>query len=89
MPESPAPPAIKSSESGVDISSIEQLIADINKTLSDHINNTVLHPTQEQIDNWNNKSNKVHTHTIDEITIDASNVIGSLNIERKTSKCFF
>lgn len=73
--------AIKSSESGVDISSIEQLIANINKTLSDHINNTVLHPTQEQIDNWNNKSNKVHTHTIDEITIDASNVIGSLNID--------
>ena len=74
--------ATEVSKSGIDISAIEQLIADISNTLSTHINDSTIHPTQEQINNWNSKSDKEHTHLVDQIQIDTSNVIGSFSIDQ-------
>ena len=57
-------------------------ITDVNTTLTTHMNDTTIHPTQEQIDDWNSKANKEHTHPVDTIELDVSNVIGSLSIEQ-------
>lgn len=74
--------ATKASESGLDIPAIERLIIDISTTLSTHMDNSTIHPTQEQIDDWNSKANNEHIHSIDTIEIDASNVSGSLSINQ-------
>lgn len=73
--------ATKASQSGVNIPAIERLVANIINTLTTHINDSTIHPTQSQIDDWNSKSNKIHTHNVDEIKIDTSDVIGNINIE--------
>ena len=64
------------------ITTIQNKVSNYATTLSDHSNNTTLHPTQSQIDEWNSKANSVHTHTEDEITIDASNVTGIFTIDQ-------
>ena len=74
--------ATEASESGVDIPAIEKLINDISTTLTTHMNDTTIHPTQEQIDDWNSKADKEHTHSVDTIELDVSNVIGSLSIDQ-------
>ena len=74
--------ATEASESSVDIPAIEKLINDISTTLTTHMNDTTIHPTQEQIDDWNSKADKEHTHSVDTIELDVSNVIGSLSIDQ-------
>ena len=64
------------------ITAIQNKISDYATSLNNHANNTTLHPTQAQIDEWNSKANSVHTHTEDEITIDASNVTGTFTIDQ-------
>ena len=56
------------------ITTIQNKVSNYTTTLSNHSNNTTLHPTQSQINNWNSKKEKVHTHTTNEITIDAANL---------------
>ena len=74
--------ATEASESGIDIPAIEKMINDISTTLTTHMNDTTIHPNQEQIDDWNSKADKEHTHPIDTIELDVSNVIGSLSIDQ-------
>ena len=74
--------ATEASESGIDIPAIEKMINDIYTTLTTHTNDTTIHPTQEKIDNWNSKADKEHTHSVDTIELDVSNVIGSLSIDQ-------
>lgn len=64
------------------ITTIQNKVSNYATTLSNHSNNTTLHPTQSQIDDWNSKKEKVHTHTTDEITIDATNVTGKFTVDQ-------
>ena len=64
------------------ITTIQNKVSNYATTLSDHSNNTTLHPTQSQIDDWNSKKEKVHTHTTNEITIDAANVTGKFTVDQ-------
>ena len=36
--------------------------------LNSHVNNSVIHVTQENKNTWNSKANGVHTHTMSDIT---------------------
>ena len=74
--------AIEASESGIDIPAIEKMINDISTSLDTHMKDTTIHPTQDKIDEWNSKSDKEHTHPVDTIELDVSNVIGSLSIDQ-------
>ena len=64
------------------ITAIHNKTSNYSTTLSNHNNNTTLHPTQSRITSWDNKANAVHTHTTDEITIDAAKVTGKFTIEQ-------
>ena len=64
------------------ITAIQNKINNYATSLSNHINDTTLHPTQAQIYDWNSKKDAVHSHTTDEITIDASNVTGTFTIDQ-------
>ena len=64
------------------ITTIQNKVSNYTTTLSNHSNNTTLHPTQSQIDDWNSKKEKVHTHTTNEITIDAANVTGKFTVDQ-------
>ena len=64
------------------ITTIQNKVSNYTTTLSNHSNNTTLHPTQSQINNWNSKKEKVHTHTTNEITIDAANVTGKFTVDQ-------
>lgn len=64
------------------ITTIQNKVSNYTTTLSNHSNNTILHPTQSQINNWNSKKEKVHTHTTNEITIDAANVTGKFTVDQ-------
>lgn len=70
--------AQEAQSSGVDIPAIELLVTQIQQSLTAHANDTVRHPTAEQIVNWNSKAEKNHTHDINGITISASDVIGNI-----------
>lgn len=64
------------------ITTIQNKVSNYATTLFDHSNNTTLHSNQSQIDDWNSKKEKVHTHTTDEITIDAANVTGKFTVDQ-------
>lgn len=67
-------------ESGVDVSVIQSEVKSIEDTLTKHINNTTIHPTKEQIANWNSKSDANHTHKSSDISISTSDIVGTLSI---------
>lgn len=54
-------------------------VSTISSSLTTHESNSVKHPSSTQIANWNSKADKDHTHTEDEITISADDVIGVLD----------
>ena len=64
------------------ITAIQNKVSNYVTTLSNHSSNTTLHPTQSQINSWNSKKNAIHTHTTNEITIDAANVTGIFTIDQ-------
>ena len=64
------------------ITTIQNKVSNYATTLSNHSNNTTLHPTQSQIDDWDSKKEKDHTHTTNEITIDAANVTGKFTVDQ-------
>lgn len=65
------------------ITEIPEIVERVNalrQTLETHMSDTTIHPSQSQIDYWNSKSDPDHTHTIDQIKIDAKDVVtGVLN----------
>lgn len=67
--------------SGVDISAVELLAIQVEKNLTDHTNDTVKHPSAAQIANWNSKADKDHTHNVNEITINASDIVGEITYD--------
>lgn len=67
--------------SGVDISAVELLAIQVKKTLTDHANDVVKHPSAAQIANWNSKADKDHTHNVNEITLNASDVVGEITLD--------
>lgn len=73
--------AKESKSSGVDISAIELLVTQIQKSLTDHINDKVKHPTVEQVADWNSKAEKDHTHDTKDITLSTSDVIGNISLD--------
>ena len=64
------------------ITTIQNKVSNYATTLFNHSNNTTLHPTQSQIDDWDSKKEKDHTHTTNEITIDAANVTGKFTVDQ-------
>ena len=61
------------------ITTVNSMISPIQSSLDTHKTDTTKHPTNTQIANWDSKSDKDHTHTIDQITISATDVIGVLD----------
>ena len=62
---------------------IQEKISTYATSLLNHKNNSTIHPSQSQIDNWNSKSNKSHTHLLDgNVTIDAADVKDVLSIDQ-------
>lgn len=70
--------AEEASSSGVDISAVELFASQVEKHLADHANDTVRHPSATQIANWDSKADKDHTHDVNEITLNASDIIGEI-----------
>ena len=73
--------ASKSSSMSSEFPEIESLAKALLDSLKTHIEDVVIHPTQSQIDNWNSKSDKEHTHTVNQIKIDVKDVVGILSAE--------
>lgn len=63
------------------ISTVNSTISPIQSSLSSHAADITKHPTTSQISTWNSKADKNHTHTEDEITISADDVIGVIKPE--------
>ena len=61
------------------ITASEQTLQAVQNTLTTHIDDSVKHPSNNMITNWNSKSNKNHTHTKDDITISTDHVIGIID----------
>ena len=70
-----------SQSSGTDIPAVELLATQVQNTLTNHENDTIKHPTSAQISNWNSKADKNHTHNVNEITLNTSDVVGDIPIE--------
>lgn len=68
--------ATQVSQTGIDMSAYETLINNIISSLTAHSEDSVKHPSTEQINDWNNKSEVNHTHDISSIEIDVSDIVG-------------
>lgn len=72
-----------------DVSQIKPILDEVRNNLNlvstsipDHQKDLVKHPSQQKVEEWNSKSDSNHVHTIDQITIDTSNVVGSLSVDQ-------
>lgn len=63
------------------LSSFIELITNQGIDLTNHDSDSVKHPSTEQINNWNSKSEADHTHTIDEIEIDTDHIEGEYTLD--------
>ena len=70
----------KISGSGIDVSAIQLLVDQLTTSWNNHIKNNVKHPSAEQRANWDSKADKNHTHDISQITLDVSDVTGTIPI---------
>lgn len=68
--------ATQVSQTGIDMGTYETLINNIVSSLTTHSEDSVKHPSTEQINDWNNKSEVNHTHDISSIEIDVSDIVG-------------
>lgn len=65
------------------ITTIQNKISTYVTTLSNHNSNSTIHPIQTQINNWDSKADKGHTHLLDgNVTIDAADVKTVLSIDQ-------
>lgn len=58
-----------------EVPEIVNTVKDLSDSFKEHTDDTTIHPSQSQIDEWNSKSDKDHIHTGDQIKIDATDVV--------------